>query len=208
MSAAPLRAVTEEDLPEYPVGRDVRLSGQYFLKFETFRYLNSTMALTGTPEVRCHYLELIFQSQHQVPIGTLPADPLVQARLARVDPAHWKELCKMEPSPLHHWTPCLSEGEVRLMHRVVLDTVQDQLARREVSELKRGDDAVRKRIMRLRERMTAAGYDRAVVADDVLVERMDAWLAKHVRGQRRQDAYDKVFQVAVRERWIGGAPRR
>ncbi|PYE80381.1 hypothetical protein DFP88_1181, partial [Pseudoroseicyclus aestuarii] len=45
MSAAQLRAVTEEDLPEYPVGRDVRLSGQYFLKFETFRYLNSTMAL-------------------------------------------------------------------------------------------------------------------------------------------------------------------
>ena len=31
------RAVDVDQLPEYPVGRDVRFQGQYFLKFETAR---------------------------------------------------------------------------------------------------------------------------------------------------------------------------
>lgn len=203
VDARPALVADAADLEEYPIGREVRLQGQYFLKFETSRYLHSTMALTGSPEVRCCYLELIFHSQHQTPIGTLPADPLVQARLLRVDPAHWTSLCRMQPSPLHHWRPCMSEGEVRLMHPVVLDTVIDQLQRREAAELRRGDDAVRKRIARLRERMQAAGFDKAVIGDDVLVERMDHWLAENVRGQRRQDAYDRVFRVAAAEGWFG-----
>ncbi|PYE80829.1 hypothetical protein [Pseudoroseicyclus aestuarii] len=205
MTATLLRPVDTESLPEYPVGREVRLNGQYFLKFETMRYLTSSMGLRGTAEVRCYYLELIFHSQHQVPIGTLPADRLEQARMLRVDPAHWEELCRLEVSPLHRWTPCTSDGELRLMHRVVLDTVQDQIERREVAEVKRTDEAVRGRIRRLRERMVAAGFAKAEVADNVLVERMEQWLCDTVKGKRFQHHYDAVFAHAATMRWIGGA---
>lgn len=199
----------EDGLPEYPLGRDVRLPGQYFLKFETMRWLNSEMYLTGDPEVRSHYLDLIFISQHQIPIGTLPVAPALQARLCRVDLAHWQALVKREPSPLHHWTLCLCDGgEVRLMHPVVLETLEDQLRRREKAEVARGEDAVRKRLARLRANMAEVGFDKSVIADGVLVERLDAWLGANHRGQRRQDAYDRAYTFAKREGWFAGKPVR
>ena len=116
--------------------------------------------MKGTPEVRCHYLELIFHAQHQVPDRDAAGRPVEQARLLRVDPAHWQSRCRLDPSPLHKWPPCLCDGERRLMHRRP-GSVLDQLERREVTEAEAHRRRRRQRIGRLRERMMAAKFETA-----------------------------------------------
>ncbi len=197
-------------LPEYPLDRTARLLGSYFLKFETQRWLNSEMCLSCDREIGFIYLNLIFIAQHQVPIGTLPAQEELLAQLARCSLAEWRRFLRRDPNPLHRWQHCRCDGgEVRLMHPVVLEMVEDQLCRRAAREMSNASAAARQRLKRLRERMLAVGMPKQAADDDVLVERMDAWLAEHHRGRRDQAAYDRVFEVAARERWFalsrGGA---
>lgn len=191
------------DLPEYPLGRDARLPGNWFMKWDTARWLNSAMFLSCDRDVGFVFLNLIFVAQHQTPIGTLPVAPSLLAALARCSVQEWERFMRRDPTPLHGWSRCRCDGgEVRLWHPVVLQGIEDQLARREARDLERAAGAVSKRLARLRERMGAAGMPPRAIRDDVLVERMDAWLVEHHRGRRHQDAYDRVFAVAAREGWF------
>lgn len=190
-------------LPDYPFGREHVLPGQYFLKWETGRWLTSDMYLRADPEVGYAYLNLIFTSQAARPIGTIPADAAGQAALLRYDLARWQKLCRSDPSPLRHWRPYLCDGgEVRLGHPVVIDMIGDQLARRDAAVARREGEAVRKRIDRLRQALRERGVHHAVLADSTLMERMDGWLCDHVRGRRDVRAYDRVMVVAGQEGWF------
>jgi hypothetical protein len=204
-----LTAVPDADLPLYPIGSDERLNN-WFFRFESGRWLNSEMYLTADPEVGFAYLNLIFISQDQTPKGTLPTDKVILARLLRIPSEQFAALCRRTPSPLTHWTPCETDrGEVRLMHRVVTETLLEQIHDRERREAATSADGTRKRLDRLRASMQAARFPKAAVDDDVLVKRLDQWLSENHKGNRTAQAYDRAFSHAMRSKWlanIGGNP--
>jgi hypothetical protein len=194
-----------EDMPEYPIRSDVRLNN-WFFRWEARRWLNSEMRLTADPEVGYAYLNLIFIAQDQSPIGTLPLDRRLLARLLLMPVDGFEALCRRDPSPLQHWQPCVTDaGEVRLMHRFVRDTLLEQIAEREKRDAVSTADAERKRLDRLRLAMERAGFDKAVMADEVLVRRLDTWLSDNVKGNRTPEAYDRAFLHGARAKWM--APR-
>lgn len=202
MSAVPLSVFEAGDLPEYPIQSDFRLNN-WFLRWESGRWLNSRTYLDADPEVGYAYLNLIFISQEQFPIGTLPADRRHLAKLLHVPVDVFEALTRRDPSPLMHWEPCVTDrGEVRLMHPVVRDMLLDQIADREKREERISADAERKRFDRLRQAMLASGFDKAVVSDDVLLRRLDQWLNENEKGNRTKRAYDRAFMFAARQKWF------
>ncbi|MGZ9811550.1 hypothetical protein ACXN5S_13885 [Pseudoroseicyclus sp. H15] len=208
--ARPTLITSATDLPTYPIPTGQRLPGQYFLRFETQTYFNSEFYLRAEREVRACYLELIFHAQHQSPLGTLPVDPLQQARLLRIGLDEWQALCARDPSPLWRWEPCMSDrGDRRLMHDKVLDVLLDQITKREAAEVAKGNDAVRKRLDRVRFRMRESRrFAEAEIVSDTLVERIDAWLIGNVKGRRMAQHFDAAFDKAQREGWTDGLMTR
>lgn len=203
MTAALHLVTGAADLPEYPFGPDNALPGNYFLKWEVGRWLTSDMYLHAEPEVGYAYLNLIFKAQLSRPIGTIPMDPAGQAALLGYDIKRWRSLLRSEPSPLQHWSPYRCEGGViRLGHHVVIDMISDQLSRRDASALRRQDDAVRKRVDRLRAALAERGVHAGVLRDDTLMQRMEAWMTENLRGRRDFRAYDRVLSQAASEGWF------
>ena len=205
MTRALFHAVPDDDVPDYPIPSDARLNN-WFLRFETRRWLGSAMRLTADPEVGYAYLNLIFISSDQAPMGTLPRDPRQLARLLTMPADQFEGLLRRQPSPLQHWVPCRTDrGEVRLMHPFVRDTLLEQIADREARAGRASADAARKRLDRLREAMARAGFTKAVIADQVLVERIDGWLNDNHKGNRTQEAYNAAFLHAVQRKWFAPA---
>lgn len=197
-----LTPVPAADLPEYPIRSDVRLNN-WFFRWEPRRWLGSEMFLTADPEVGYAYLNLIFIAQDQSPIGTLPTDRKLLARLLRMTTEAFEALCMRRPSPLAHWSECVTDrGEIRLQHDFVRETLLEQLAERERREAATSADAERKRLDRLRQAMAKAAFDKAVLADEVLLKRLDEWLNDNVKGNRTQEAYDRAFLHGARQKWF------
>jgi len=115
-------------LPEYPVDRDERLEGHYFTKFWHDRWLNSQMHLTASLEVQACALNLFFLSQKQTPVGTLPDDETILAKMLRIDLVLWRDLRARQITPLHGWSPCRCGDEMRLAHPVVPVIILDDLS--------------------------------------------------------------------------------
>lgn len=171
-----LPPVSIDDLPEYPLTVEDRLDSHYFMTWERRRWLNSEMRLRGTPECRAYFFDLINISYDQAPLGTLPDDLDLLAKLLLVDPAHFKQLCKLDFGPLHKWTRVRCEGEVRLMHGMVLRSLQEAVARREDNRAKNDAANAAKRLQRLR--VTVAGYSKDLAANDAAVRWIDEWMLK------------------------------
>ena len=163
-------------LPEYPVPRSVRLDGHAFVKWQHIRWLNSRTFRLATWEVQGMARALFDLCQLQSPVGTLPDDDAELADMLRVSPERLRDLRRLDMGPLRNWVRCVSDGEVRLMHPVVTAQVQDAIERREVHELSREEKAVYARQKRLRENLGRLGLGADVLADDVLINRMDEWL--------------------------------
>ena len=197
-------------LPDYPIAPDERLESHYFVSFWFNRWLNSDFRLRAGAEVRAYGLDLFFISQNQSPVGTLPTDEVVIAKLLMIDLAHWKDLCKREITPLYNWTPCRCGTKVRLMHPVVTEQAQDAIARREAREASNSQKAVYQRLRRLREALGDLGCSRDVLNDDLLIERMDGWLLQHCSGRRTHSAYGRALKHAAADGWLakGGNLRR
>jgi len=128
------RLIETDELPVYPVDRDERLEGHYFIKFWHDRWLNSHLHLTATLEVQACALNLFFLSQKQTPVGTLPDDDAILAKLLRIDLALWRDLRTRRINPLHGWSPCRCGEEIRLSHPVVTEVVLDAMAKRNGAE--------------------------------------------------------------------------
>lgn len=207
--AAPLQLIEDGDLPDYPIGSDERLNN-WFMQFDIDRWLGSRMRLLATLAVRAVYLDLLFEAQRQNPVGTLPVDRRMLARLAQLSSDEFEALCRHDPSPLHHWAPCRTDrGEVRLAHPVVTDMLLAQLAGREARQARASADAERKRIARLRAAMAAHGIHEGVCRDDVLVQRIDRWLCERFpNGRRTITQYEAAFIHAAQKGWFDGGVRR
>lgn len=191
-------------LTEYPIGRSVRLDGNAYTKWHHHRWLNSSLHILGSYEVQGMARALFDIAQGQSPVGTLPDDNLMIARLLRVDPGVWAEIRARAMNPLHNWRPCLSDGERRLMHPVVLEQVQDAIERREQYSLSKEEKAEYQRLKRLTEALTDLGCSAAVTEDTVLIGQINEWLKANCRGKRSRRTYEQALIFAARAGWMNG----
>lgn len=88
------------------------------------------------------------------------------------------------------------------MHPVVLEQIRDALDRRDSRELSRAAGAERMRRERLREGLRKIGVVDGVLADDVLIERIDEWMLANCRGRRDVRAYGAALIHARKEKWL------
>jgi hypothetical protein len=191
LQAEHLRPVGTDELDEYPLSADDRLDSHYFMVWERRRWLNSDMRLKGTPECRALYFDLINIAYDNSPIGTLSADLDVLAKLVFVDPGHFKALCALDFGPLHRWTKCLCDGEVRLMHPMVLKSLTEAISRKEDNRARCDAANVAKRLQRLR--ATVAGLHVELSKNDAAVKWMDEWLIQQGCGYRSTSWVEKAM---------------
>ena len=187
----------------YPVSRSERLDGQTFVKWWHHRWLASEMFLMATFEVKGMCRDLFDLAQTQSPMGTLPRGAAILARLLRVEERHFEALCRHPYSPITGWLPCVTDdGEARLYHPVVLEQVQDALARRQAWLASKSAAAVRERQRRLIAALRDMGVHGSVVADEALVDRMDQWLVENWKTKRGAESYQRVMEAAKQGQWF------
>lgn len=190
------------DLPVYPIDREARLDAHAFVKWWFHRWMSSRTYKLASWEAQGMARALFDMAQTESPIGTLPDDDDELAVMLRIEPRRVMELRRQEFGPLRGWRRCLCGNEVRLMHPVVLEQVRDALDRRELHRMSTEQRAVAKRLQRLREGLKKRGLQDGPLSDDVLVERIDAWLEANCRGYRTVAAIDNALRHALHERWI------
>lgn len=188
-----LRPVDIDDLPEYPLDGAERLDSHYFIAWERRRWLNSNMRLKASPECRAYHFDLINICYDQQPIGTLPDDTHVLARLLMVDRSHFEALCKLEYGPLHNWFRCRCDGEVRLMHKFVYQIAAQAISRREDNRARTEQANYAKRLQRLRS--TIAGLQVDMAKNDAAVRWVDEWLEKDGCKYRTATSVERGMQA-------------
>ena len=201
----PRLTVVSDDGPFlYPIPRHERLDGNSFVKWQHLRWLSSDMHLMASFEVKGMARDLFDLAQTQSPPGTLPQDHGHVARLLRVDAVHFSGLCRQPFGPLRGWLPCVTEdGEARLYHPVVLEQVRDAFDRREAKALANNAKAIAARRDRMVAALRSMGCDEEMLADEVLIDRMDNWLTANWKRRREAVAYQKALDHAARQGWLG-----
>lgn len=209
MTGAPhIQLVDDASLPEYPEELfDPHLSTDFFTAIWHDRWFQSEQHLKSTMDVQGAALNLYLAARKQIPVGSLPDDDVLLAKLIHVDLPVWLDLRSRAFGPLRHWTHYRAGGRVVLGHPVVIEITRDAVNRREGREVTRNDKATFMRLKRMRENLTKMGCSGSVVRDDVLIERMDAWLVETHRGQRRAIVYERALKHAAKMGWLneGGA---
>lgn len=205
--ASHLQPVVLADLPVYPIAADERLDGNSFVKWATNRWLASKTFKLMPWDMQGMARALFDMCQNETPVGTLPDDDDELAFMLRCDVRRMGELRRMEYGPLRNWARCLCRGatgdQVRLMHPVVVEQVRDALERRAVAMLSKEEKAVAMRLERLRSALLAEGMHKDAVADDVLINRLDAWLNDTRKGKRTVAVYRSAILHAVQSGWVG-----
>lgn len=180
-----LQVVVGGEMDEYPLSVEDRLDSHYFMAWERRRWLNSDMRLRGTPECRALFFDLINISYDQAPVGTLPNDHDILAKMLFVDGAHFRQLCRLEFGPLHKWEPVKCGAEVRLSHPMVLRSLKEAISRREDHRARSEAASHKKRLQRLRSCMT--GAHAALAGIDAAVLWIDGWLQRQGCEYRSSD---------------------
>lgn len=172
----PVHLTPIQDMDDYPLTAEDRLDSHYFMAWERRRWLNCDMRLKGTPECRALYFDLTNIAYDQSPIGTLPTDMGVLAKMLFVDRHHFEQLCKLDFGPLHKWRPVRCEGEIRLMHPMILKTLTEAISRKEDHRARSEAASISKRILRLRTAL--GGYEKSLAENDAAIRWIDDWLVK------------------------------
>lgn len=185
--------IPADDLPDYPLDGQERLDSHYFIPWERRRWLNSDMRLKATPECRALYFDLINICYDQQPIGTLPDDTEMLAKLLMVDRGHFEALCKLDYGPLRNWFRCRCGTEVRLMHSFVYRALTEALSRREDHRAKTEAANYAKRLQRLR--ITVSGYHADLAKNDAAIRWIDEWLTKQGCEYRSASWIEQAMQA-------------
>lgn len=201
MTTAPHIRPVPADLPVYPIGAQDRLDGNSFVKWNSARWMASRTAKLMAWDQQGMHRYLFDACQMETPVGTLPDDDRELAAMLRTDAARIREIRGMEFGALRNWRPCLCDGQVRLMHPVVLEQVQDALVRRAIAVLSKEEKAVAMRRDRLAKALLAEGMSADAVADPALIARMDEWIAANHKGRRSAAVYRSAILHSVRNRW-------
>lgn len=203
MNAA-LQPVDAGDLFVYPVPSRERLETHYFVQFHYRRWFLSDFRNTSDLDVRAIGLELFFLSQDLAPVGTLPTDEALIAKLVDLSLEQWTSLAKREVTPLHNWRKCIcDDGVVRLYHPVVLEMVNAALGSRLAAEARRETDRERKRIKALEAQMIRASIPLDFAENEMLRVQIDQWLLDNFPDRQRRpamvrEAYEAVMRGRAR----------
>lgn len=203
-----LQAVEPESLPDYPVELiDARMTSDYFTMFWHDRWLNSELHLTADMAVQGAALNLFFIARKQNPVGSLPENDRMIAKLLHIDIEAWERLKSQPINPLHNWSRFRVDDKIVLGHPVVIEVAMDALARREQRAASNEERAVAMRQHRLKRDMKELRCSEAMCNDPVLVQRLDDWLVEHHPGQRRMPKFAKSLRRALdhahAQGWIG-----
>lgn len=171
----------------YPIPAAERLESHFFITFHHRRWLNSDFRNLSDRDVRAVGFDLICVAQDQAPVGTLPVDERLLAKLTGESLDDWRRLCQRPVGPLYGWRQCVTdEGEVRLYHPVVLKIAQDALGLRDDHLDKKAADRERKRLKDLPSQIIRAGGSTRMAEDEALVVRLDQVLLDHFGGRQRR----------------------
>lgn len=184
LKQANLNIVDVSEIPVYPIPGDERLESHYFIAFHFNRWLNSDFRLKATAEVRAYALDLFCIAQNQSPVGTLPDDEELLAKLLMIDLAQWRDLCKRDMPPLYNWSKCLVGNVTRLAHPVVTEMAVKALSSKSKSEKAKERERERKRHIALRFQIVEAGGSSRLAENKAYIERLDAWLVANCTGNR------------------------
>lgn len=198
-----LQPVAVDELMQYPLPATARLDGQSFVKWNSPRWLQSRMFLEASYEVQGVARALFDLCQSATPVGTLPDSDLQLSRMLHLDLAHWIEMRGRALGPLHNWRPCLCGNELRLMHPVVLEVVQDAISRREQHELSKEERAAAARHERMVIALREQGMAPSETDDFMLMQRISDWISAHCKGRRTQSVYRAAMAHAVKSGWCG-----
>lgn len=197
MAARAVQLVEEGGLRAYPIDRETRLPTHFFFPLHFNRWLNSGLHLLGSYEVQGIAVALFCLSQNQSPVGTLPVDHAMLARLLRLDAASFSHLCRADIGPLHGWIKCDCDGETRYMHPVVLEVLGDVIKRRVARQASNDARARDKRIERMVAAFEGMKVSRDLLADRGALEAMEDYLNATHPGNRSEAVYARALRWAI-----------
>lgn len=191
-----LAPVEAGEIPDYPIDKGERLESHFYLEFHFNRWLSSDFRLLASLEVRALGLDLFFLAQNQDPVGTLPEDDRILARLLGVGLDEWMDFRNRDISPLHHWgrVRC-SDGTVRLAHPVVTEMAAKALTARNGRAVANAAARQRKRWERLRQQLPQAGAHSSAANNAAVIEWVDTWLEEHCTGNRTIEMVRRALQA-------------
>ena len=179
---APIGLVDAAAVENYPISHQDRLNTHFYVEMHYHRWLTSDSRLLADLDVRSVMLDLYFLAQDQLPVGTLPTDERILAKLVGVDLSQWKSLCQREVGPLHKWKQCLCDGEVRLMHPVVLEIAQKALTSKKKNSEKSANDRFRKRMGTIAGNLKRMPGMARFADSPQMVEQISVWLDENYPG--------------------------
>ncbi|MEX5599140.1 hypothetical protein [Pseudophaeobacter sp. C1-32P7] len=177
-----LQPVDVGGLPEYPIEAGERLESHYFVEFHYQRWLTSDTRLLADLEVRSVFLDLVFLSQTQSPVGTLPTNPKLLAKLVGVSQEVFDGLCGREVGPLHGWSLCLCDGVQRLHHRVVLELALKAVTSKKRNAAANANERLRKRFASIRKSLGDIPGGARFAESQSMVERISEWIEAEYPG--------------------------
>lgn len=199
--ACHLQPVGVDTLPTYPIEAGERLESHYFVEFHYQRWLTSDTRLLADLEVRSVFLDLICLAQTQSPVGTLPNNTKLLAKLVGVSQEVFDGLCGREIGPLHNWKPCLCDGVQRLHHPVVTEIALKAVNSKKRNAAANANDRERKRFASIRKILVRdiPGGGRFAESQS-MVEKISGWIeAEHPGGSctvtRIKDALNALSSI-------------
>lgn len=114
---------------EYPLPIGAHARQSRVMRWPVDWWLRSELRLLGECEVRATAFDLFCIAQGEDPIGTLPTDNRLLARLAGVSFEQWMHLMQLDPNPLWGWEMCICQDRsTRLYHPKCLEIVREALS--------------------------------------------------------------------------------
>lgn len=115
-----------EKLFVYPFPAGARPDRPRVMTWPVDWWLRSEMRLLGVKHVRAVAFDLFCIAQGEDPVGTLPTDERLLARLTGETLESWQRLMWQDPHPLWGWELCRCEGAgVRYYHPKCLEIAQE-----------------------------------------------------------------------------------
>lgn len=192
-----IRLVDSEDIFEYPISSSERLESHSWIAWHFRRWLKSEFRNLAEPDVRAVGFDLFCEAQDEAPVGTLPMDERLLAKLGGVTLEEWRRLCDRPIGPLYGWHACRCDnGHMRLYHKTVLEMAKEALGMREDHLEKLEAERERKRLKALPERIVRAGGSTRMAEDAAFILQFDQFLEEEFpEAQRRPPLIRKALEA-------------
>jgi hypothetical protein len=186
-AASSIRLVKDPDVYEDPIPTAERLETHSWFPMHFRRWLKSEFRNLADPDVRSAAIDLFCPAQDEAPVGTLPTDERLLAKLAGLTLEEWNRLTDKPIGPLYGWALCRCDnGQARLYHQTILDVTKEKLGMREDHLVKLEAERERKRLKALPERIVRAGGSTRMAEDAAFVLQFDQFLEDEYPGQQRR----------------------